>query len=457
MTIQIVLATTAFGLATVTAAYESGTLHRCERRVLVVACTTAMPEATRPMSAVAGVPDLMDRFDAVFDYNAYIAPQHPSTWHPRRADLPLWERHFRQLWGLGDDDLHLVVESIQVNPAQALCRIFGDARIDVYADGLMSYGPTRTLLPDIIACRIERLLHLDLVPGLTPLLLNEHGVPSTAISTESFRTVSKTMIATRAAGVTNERVALIVGQYLAADGLLSEWEELDLYAAMVSGCGKAGYTAVTFKPHPSAPITQLTQLEEAARAQGVRLAVADGQELAEAWFERGGVELVVGCFSTALLTASSLYGLPVARLGTEMMLERLMPFQNSNRIPASLVAALIPDLTHLARSEDPPRRADDVSALIVAVGYAMQPVRLAARRPEADAFLRAHYETHSHYFKRGRLTTLGLPGGLPARPRAKVRRRFRRRVRRLRGLVDRWLAGTSQPPSDPDTSPASVP
>ena len=141
MTIQIVLATTAFGLATVTAAYESGTLHRCERRVLVVACTTAMPEATRPMSAVAGVPDLMDRFDAVFDYNAYIAPQHPSTWHPRRADLPLWERHFRQLWGLGDDDLHLVVESIQVNPAQALCRIFGDARIDVYADGLMSYQP----------------------------------------------------------------------------------------------------------------------------------------------------------------------------------------------------------------------------------------------------------------------------------------------------------------------------
>ena len=57
---------------------------------------------------------------------------------------------------------------------------------------------------------------------------------------------------------------------------------------------------------------------------------------------------MVGCFSTAMLTASSLYGLPVTRLGTELMLERLSPFQNSNRIPITLVDALIPDLASLA-------------------------------------------------------------------------------------------------------------
>lgn len=48
-----------------------------------------------------------------------------------------------------------MVESIHVNPAQALCRIFGDARIDVYADGLMSYGPTRTALPEMVASRMR--------------------------------------------------------------------------------------------------------------------------------------------------------------------------------------------------------------------------------------------------------------------------------------------------------------
>jgi hypothetical protein len=78
MTTHIVLASTAFGLATVTAAYDSGAFARYERRILVVVCNTAMPEATTPMHDIAGVPDLMRQFDAVYDYNACIEPQHPS-------------------------------------------------------------------------------------------------------------------------------------------------------------------------------------------------------------------------------------------------------------------------------------------------------------------------------------------------------------------------------------------
>lgn len=288
------------------------------------------------MHDIAGVPELIRQFDAVYDYNACIEPQHPSIWRPRPGDLPLWARQFRLLWNLGADDLHLVVESIQVNPAQALCSIFGDARIDIYADGLMSHGPTRTALPEMVACRIERLLHLDLVPGHTPLLLGERHVPTTVISSESFRAVVKTMVAERAAFTGNDRVALIVGQYLSASGFLNEDEELDLYAAMVSGCADAGYTSVAFKPHPSAQNSQLARLDDVARTRGVQLILGEERELAEAWFERGGVELVVGFFSTALLTASQLYGLPVARLGTELMLERLTPFHNSNRIPVTL-------------------------------------------------------------------------------------------------------------------------
>src|SRR5690348_17927762 len=50
--------------------------------------------------------------------------------------------------------------------------------ITVYADGLMSYGPTRNKLGLLVDSRIDRLLHLDLVPGLRPMLLTEFGVPS---------------------------------------------------------------------------------------------------------------------------------------------------------------------------------------------------------------------------------------------------------------------------------------
>ncbi len=460
MTTQVVLASTAFGLATVTAAFDNGGFEPGPRRILVITCNTAMPEATTPMQEIAGVPDLMRRFDAVYDYNACIEPQHPSIWHPRLGDLPLWERHFRGLWDLGADDLHLIVESIQVNPAQALCRIFGDARIDLYADGLMSYGPTRNVLPEMVASRIERLVHLDLVPGLTPLLLSERQVPHTVISTECFRAVVKTMVGDRAAFSGNDRVALIVGQYLAAVGILSEGEELDLYAAMISGCVDAGYSAIAFKPHPSVGGSQIARLRDVARSRGIGLAVTDDRELAEACFERGGVELVVGCFSTALLTALHFYGLPVARLGTELMLDRLTPFQNSNRIPITLVDALVPDLSSLSQSAKPPRRAPkaDLNDLVVAVAYAMQPERLAARRSEASAFLADHYESHSGYFRRLRLSRLGLPGSLPARPSppkpTSFGRRLRRRVRRARTSLGRWLLGASGPSLGTDNSSA---
>ena len=208
----------------------------------------------------------MRRFDAVHDYNACIEPQHPSIWRPRLGDLPLWERHFRLLWNLGIDDLHLIVESIQVNPAQALCRIFGDARIDLYGDGLMSYGPTRTVLPEMVASRIERLLHLDLVPGVTPLLLCERHIPATAIQSDSFRAVIKTMVAGRASSGDDNRVAMVLGQYLAAGGFISEREEFDLYASMITGCVAAGFSRVVFKTHPSAPAGQRAQLEAVARA-----------------------------------------------------------------------------------------------------------------------------------------------------------------------------------------------
>jgi hypothetical protein len=99
--------------------------------------------------------------------------------------------------------------------------------------------------------------------------------------------------------------------------------------------------------------------------------VPDRHEIAEPWFERGGVELVVGCFSTALMTASRLYGLPVARLGTDLLLERLSPFQNGNRIPAIIVDALVPELPSLVASEPEPGKSleIDIDALVVAVGY----------------------------------------------------------------------------------------
>ena len=215
MTTQIVLASTAFGLATVSAAYDSGAFDHCERRILVIVCNTAMPEATAPMHEIAGAPDLMRRFDAVYDYNACIEPQHPSIWRPRLGDLPIWERHFRWVWDLGTDDLQLVWRA-STSTRHKHSGIFGDARIDVYADGLMSYGPTRTHAGNG-RLRIERrcirsCARLDArccsASGTCPRPL----FPARA-SVRWSRAWSPTARITN-----NDRVALIVGQYLSAGG-----------------------------------------------------------------------------------------------------------------------------------------------------------------------------------------------------------------------------------------------
>ncbi|HEY5821481.1 MAG TPA: polysialyltransferase family glycosyltransferase, partial [Propionibacteriaceae bacterium] len=287
MTTQIFVASTAYGLATVAAALDEGLFPAADRRLLLLTNNAAMPEVTAAVTDVAGVDTLLDRFDATIDYNDTIAPQHPSAWAPRSAELPLWERSLRALWGLGDDTVHLVLESIQASPALALARVFADARIDVYADGLMSYGPTRTALPDDVGWRIERLLHLDLVPGLVPMLLADWQVPPTVVSTDRFRAVIASM--SPAHTEPQEQVVLVLGQYLAAADLLSETEEIRLYRELIVRAGRSTQRRVVFKPHPSAPLNQQAALRSAAAEAGVDLEITTELELAEAWFARGQV------------------------------------------------------------------------------------------------------------------------------------------------------------------------
>ena len=432
MTTRLVIVSTAFGLATAVAALESGLLPRHDRQVLVVTCNVDMPEAAPPMDSLVGVSELYSRFDAVFDYNAAIEPHHPMAWNPRTGDLPLWERHFRTLWSLGEDDLHLAVQTPWVNPALAVCRIFADARIDAYADGVMSYGPTRSVLPELVAHRIEQLVHLDLAPGLVPVLLSEWGVPAYPIDSAAFRAVLKAMAGDDDPEALDAGSVVVVGQYLAALDLLSEREELDLYASMIDRCAGAGYQRVVFKPHPSAPPGQSAWLQARARTRGVVLDVSQDATLVETWFEHGRVALVVGCFSTALLTAQSLYGVPAARLGTDLLLERLTPYQNSNRIPVTVIDALVPELSADGRLDPPAGRAqpEDLSDLVAAVSYVMQPDLLADRREQAVAYLAQHHARRARYFKRRRLTRLHLPGQLPA---GGPLRRLHQLAGRLRG------------------------
>ncbi|CAM5501300.1 polysialyltransferase family glycosyltransferase [Streptomyces avidinii] len=450
MPTQIFLASTLYGAATLAAGIDAGGFPPAGRRILLTSNHAVTAEVTPGIAEMPGFAALRSRFDEVLDWNRVIEPQHPSTWAPRAEDVPLWERQLRTLWDLGDDRVELIVESLQVPPAQTLCRLFPGAAVDVYADGLMSYGPTRFRLDPQLGMRVRRVLHLDLVPGLEPLLLTEFGVRVELVPTEPFLKVlaelaelAEATAATAGAPVEPaEPPALLLGQYLSALDLMSPAEEEELHVSMVRGAHALGHRELVFKPHPGAPAVYCRRAREEAERLGARLTVIAAPVLAETLYQRLRPALVVGCFSTGLLTAATLYGLPVARTGTDAVLATLSPYPNSNRVPLALVDALLPDLAdaEAVRAWTPPTpeqvRAEP-AALLTAVGFTMQPQILAARRPAAEAYLARHLTPRTwRYFTRRRLTSLGLPGGIPAQlsflPRSRTVRRAVRRMAWLR-------------------------
>ncbi|MEU3461455.1 polysialyltransferase family glycosyltransferase [Streptomyces sp. NPDC006733] len=445
---QIHVASTLYGAATLAAALDAGLFGPADRRYLLISNNSAVPETTPAVDEAPGFDALRGRFDRVLSWNATIAPMHPGDWSPRSEDVPMWERYLRQLWDLRDDDLELVVESIQVKPAAALVRLFPAATIDVYADGLMSYGPTRDKLEPLVTTRINRLLHLDLVSGLRPLLLTEYGIEPHLVPAAEFTKVLAELADASDAHEGAELpelpagAALLLGQYLSALGILTAAEEEELHLRMLRGVAALGHRRVIFKPHPIAPAHWSEPLEREAAALGVELTVLDSPVLAEVLYQRARPALVAGCYSTALLTASAFYGIPVARTGTEMLLERLAPYQNSNRVPVTIVDALLPDLgdAEAVRGWAPPapeRIAGDLTPLLRAVGFCMRAQLYPELREETVAYLSRHLDaTTWRYFKRRRLASLALPGAVPSQlaflPRNPLLRRVARRARALK-------------------------
>ncbi|MFB7502379.1 polysialyltransferase family glycosyltransferase [Streptomyces broussonetiae] len=439
MTTQIFQASTLYGTATLAAALDSGCFRPADRRILLVCNNSATPETTPGLDEAPGFEKLRDRFDDVISYNETIHPFHPGGWAPRVDDMPLWERFLRHEWHLGDEDVELVVESIQVNPSLALGQIFTGAPVTVYADGLMSYGPTRNKIDPLVGTRVDRVLHLDLVPSLEPLLLTEFGVPGEIVPTAAFTKVLAELAPVGEGLPEIEEPALLLGQYLSALEILTVEQEEHLHLRMLRGAAALGHTKVVFKPHPSAPPSFTRSLEKEAQRLKVELTVLDTTVLAEVLYQRMRPALVVGCFSTALLTASALYGLPAARIGTELLLEQLVPYENSNRIPVTIVDALLPELTDTAAvtEQRPGMAVEALSGLLGAVGFAMQPKILPRLRDEAEAWLAKNLNSRTlRYFKRRRLSSLALPGGVPSQlafiPRNATVRRVARKARSLR-------------------------
>ncbi|MGN7947260.1 polysialyltransferase family glycosyltransferase [Microbacterium sp. 22215] len=411
----------AYGLATAAAALDDGLLGDHGERILVPFVSSRIPETSVGILADPALATLRDRFDRVEDLDALLGPLHPSSWKPDAADLPLLRRLFTRAWGLDGDDLEVLVQSPQVAPARTLMMLFPHARLTIIGDGLMTYSPMRVRLPHTVTARIGRVVHADVVPGVTPLV----GAP-TATAVPVSPALFRTVLAETAAGVddtaelesviTGEPTVLVLGQYLSALGLVTESEEVALQTQMIDRAASLHPRHIVFKPHPAAPPRLSDALRDRAGAHDAVFHEYRGALAAETLAERIDAHAVIAGFSTALPTVRALFGRDIEAVGADTVLSRLTPYENSNRVPATIVDVL-------TRPGSPYREPERMQLLVDAVGYAMQPVVAAhLRRRAVELLTSIRPSDRDRYFAPERLAELRLPG---APPETAVRRALR--------------------------------
>ena len=393
---------------------DDGSLPPADERILVLAGWLISLSLNDRIQDTPGFERIAARFDRIVDLGRRaVAPETGPIQATRRrvgtlgnlAQITLGARLQHASVGL---------KSIQVDPAIALCRIFGDATVWVHSDGLMSYGPTRNAVSLSIAQRLDGIIYVDLVPGLHPQLLAEHQPTMVAVERPRLKAVIEDVAAVSSIpeelGVPQGSTALILGQYLTDLGILTVEEEDLLHRKMLTQAASRGVRHCIFKLHPSAGPAATKHMQQTAKRLGITISVLESPVLAEVVMEKIRPDLIVSCFSTALITAKYVYGIETMAVGTEMLLERLTPYQNSNRIPVTIVDAIM--VRGLEPPGDEPKNQpveQSLQALVKAVSYCMQPRILTSARASTITFLEGAGSGSLRYFKRLRLAKLDLP------------------------------------------------
>lgn len=286
-------------------------------------------------------------FKKILNLNKILSPLHPSKWEPpgekNKILLYSYRSIFLSLFGV-DNVKYLLFESIQVPPARTLAKIFLNADLYVYSDGLMTYGPTRIFLPNNVGVRIKCVFYVDLIENLEINYLKEYCCNSVRIDSKKIFNKVKEISKNRNK-FCYEDGAVFLGQYLSGLGLLSEQEEVDLYSDALELCAKKSKCKhVYFKPHPSFNNALSYKIDQKLSSNNINLTILDGDKLIEEILLTFTPRFLCSVFSTGLATASSIFGIKSYSYKTRYFLKKLYPYQNSNRVPAYIVLRCFEDL-----------------------------------------------------------------------------------------------------------------
>jgi hypothetical protein len=423
---QICVVSTLLGGMTAAAAMESGALANVTggERLLLVTNPSHSPELVAAWHEAPAARGIVGRFDRIIRLDSDLYPFHPSMWTPRDEDLPLLGRLFRSRWGIGDTDVELVVDALLTPPASALARVFYEAPLTLLSEGLTSYAPVREHQPLHIAQRLGDFLYLDVIEGLTPILRSGAHPRLVPVATTAFaRVVAEAQRAAQdSADLPDYRdrpTTLVLGQHFDGRGAVGFAEETRLYARLIDAAVEQGAERIVFKPHPLSTPARVEALTHAVATDHAEFTVLADAIPSEAIASTSAIEAIASCYSTGLMTAQRLYGVPALSVGCDELLRQIVPFRASDRIPITIIDAL-------TRPDSPYREPMRLQGLLESVAYCMHPGALPDLHDTAVAFLgaltdaeRRRYVSHVH---------TGILD-LPALPRSKSLRGVLRRMR----------------------------
>ena len=367
---------TGFGLCGVATIVEHFDVGEVEERVLLVVNSVPAPETAVPVHLVAEYEPLVARFGRVVHLNDLIRPEHPFGWSPVADShhARLAAAQLRSECGVGDGEPHtLWLESIQGVASHSLARTMDTAEVNIYSDGLMTYGPTRIDLSPRIGDRVRGVYHLDLAPGHTPYVLREFGPRYHPFPVESFLRTTKLL---HAAPIEHEvePVSIVLGQYLADLELLTPEQDAALLERMIAVALEAEPgLPVLVRPHPRAARDDVHRVVQGFSDAGAAVRLAPPAGLVETLYQELDVRLVVSCFSTGMFTARAL-GIRTIAVGAREVLAALEPYQNSNRV-AVVMADLLNESAALEgggiRGREPDQ--ETIELVIAMTSISMQP------------------------------------------------------------------------------------
>lgn len=427
---RLLVVTSARQMLLLAAAIDHGALRDDARELVVVlADLVDVPEVGPSLERSAALGALERRGARTVSWTATVAPLLPATFLPRVVEQPVWERLLRERWGLDDGPVDLAAADLSSGPGRALARVFPHARITVLADELVRWAPIDERLRGGVARRLDVLLAPELLPGLVPHLLAEHGtrvvmLPSGRLAAV-VEQVARSLPGAHAHAVPHATGghALLLGD---APGALRTAGEHgaggadraagapraepdgDLVGRIARAAARevraAGLATVVVAAHPLAPARHVRTTTATLRDEGLTVRLADPDVPTEVLVVRDRPGLVLGTASTGLLTALALGAADVRAVGTHDALASLRPYGHPARTALTMTDALLaPDAgpvpgrtavdgrsslgASAAGSLPAGPSSADVVRLLDAVTYCMRPERVPHLRPAAVALL----------------------------------------------------------------------